>query len=195
MITSRKTSFLGSTALNSTLNSILLALRVSLPLLALTLVTPDLSAAELGAQLVNPDIRDASDKPAKIPDFGKKVLAIFYTDPDVADQNDPFADKLKAAKLDEATYKGIGVANLKDTWLPNSVIRAMVRRKIEKYDATILTDPNRLLATAWKLGDCNEKSAVIVVDKTGKLRYLKLGAMTQAEMNSTFDLVKKLMAE
>ncbi len=47
----------------------------------------------------NANIRDANDAPATIPDLGKKVLAVFYSDPDVSDQNDPFADKLKAANL------------------------------------------------------------------------------------------------
>jgi len=152
-------------------------------------------AANVGDQLKNPTVRDANDGPATIPSFGNKVLAIFYTDPDVSDQNDPFADKLKAAKLDETVYKGIGIANMKDTWLPNSVIRSIVRRKIEKYDATILTDPERLLVNAWSLGDCNDKSVVIIVDKKGKLQYLKKGPMYAKEMEDGMALVRRLMAE
>lgn len=153
------------------------------------------NAANVGEQLKNPVVRDANDKPATLPGFGSKVLAIFYTDPDVSDQNDPFADKLKAANLDEKVYKGIGIANMKDTWLPNSVIRSIVRRKIEKYDATILTDPERLLTASWNLGDCNEKSVVLIIDKQGRLQYIKKGAMTNAEMESGMALVRKLMAE
>lgn len=155
----------------------------------------DAFALSPGTKLTNPEIRDANDQPAKIPDFGSKVLAIFYTDPDVSDQNDPFADKLKAADLDKSVYKGVGVANLKDTWLPDSVIRSIVRKKIAKYDATILTDPNRILATAWDLGDCNEQAVVLVIDKKGVVRYVKKGAMSAAEQESTFALVKQLMAE
>jgi predicted transcriptional regulator len=155
----------------------------------------DALAASVGQQLDNPEIRDANDQPAKIPDFGHKVLALFYTDPDVSDMNDPFADKLKAANLDKSVYRGVGIANLKDTWLPNSVIRSIVRRKIEKYDATILTDPNHLLPDAWQLGSCDGSSVVLILDKTGKLRYIKNGAMTPAEMDSTFNLVLQLMKE
>lgn len=161
----------------------------------LACVASDASALTVGAQLSNPDLRDASDAPAKIPDFGKKVLAIFYTDPDVSDLNDPFADMLKAADLDESIYRGMGVANMKDTWLPNSVIRSIIRRKIEKYDATILTDPDHLLSKAWDLGDCDGQSIVIIVDKQGRARYYKRGAMSAAEMESAFALVKQLMAE
>lgn len=152
-------------------------------------------AASVGQKLSNVQIRDANNQPSYIPDLGKKVLAIFYSDPDVADMNDPFADKLKAANLDKATYRGVGIANLKDTWLPDEVIRAMVRKKIEKYNATILTDPDRLLATAWGLGDCNGTSVVLILDKAGTLRYLKKGAMTAAEIESGHQLVLQLMAE
>lgn len=153
------------------------------------------AAAEIGAKLPNTTIQDANKQPATIPDFGKKVIAIFYADPDVSDQNDPFADLLKAADLDKATYRGVGIANLKDTWLPNSVILSIVRRKIEKYDATILTDPDHLLSTAWGLGDCNQQSVVVIIDKQGRAQYVKKGAMSPAEMQQGFELVKRLMAE
>ena len=155
----------------------------------------DALAASVGQQLSNTEIRDANDQPAKIPDFGTKVLALFYTDPDVSDMNDPFADKLKAANLDKTVYRGVGIADLKDTWLPNSVIRAIVRKKIEKYDATILTDPDHLLTSAWQLGSCDGSSMVIIVDKTGHLRFFKNGPMSPAEMESTFNLVLQLMKE
>ncbi len=172
---------------------------VSRGLLAAALVfsvnLTDASAASVGQKLTNPELRDGNDQAAKIPDFGTKVLAIFYSDPDVSDQNDPFADKLKAANLDKTVYRGVGVANMKDTWLPDSVIRTIVRKKIAKYDATILTDPNHLLADAWSLGNCDEKSVVIVLDKTGTVRYVKSGAMTPAEIESTFNLVTQLMKE
>lgn len=159
------------------------------------LQTPAALAVNVGDQLKNATVRDANDKPATVPDFGKKVLAIFYTDADVSDQNDPFADVLKAADLNESVYKGIGVANMKDTWLPNSVIRAIVRKKIEKYDATILTDPDHLLADAWGLGSCDNYSVVLIIDKKGKLQYIKKGAMTEAEKQAGLALVKRLMAE
>lgn len=163
-------------------------------LLSTLFVSPAL-ALEAGTQLQNATIRDANDKPATFPDFGKKVLAIFYNDPDKADQMDPMADVLKAANLDETVYRGIGVANMADTWLPNSVIRAIVRKKIEKDHATILTDPDRLLPKAWSLGDCNDKGVFVIVDKKGKAQYVKKGTMTKAEMDAALALVKKLMAE
>jgi predicted transcriptional regulator len=155
----------------------------------------DAIAASVGQKVSNPELRDANDKPAKIPDIGSKVVAVFYSDPDVSDMNDAFADKLKAANLDKAKYRGVGVANLKETWLPDEVIRSVVRKKIEKYGATILTDPDRVLATAWGLGDCNEQSVVIILDKTATVQYVKKGKMNATEIESGYQLVVKLMEQ
>jgi predicted transcriptional regulator len=164
-------------------------------LLAFALFSLPVLAASVGQVLANVEIRNANNEPAKIPNLGKKVLSIFYTDPDVSDLNDPFADALNAANLSKEAHQGIGIANLKDTWLPGSVVRAVVRRKIEKYDSVILTDPDHLLATAWGMGDCNEQSVVLVIDKTSKLRYMKRGAMSAAEIEAGLALVKQLIAE
>ncbi len=168
-----------------------------LPILccALLITTQSAVAATVGQVVPQVTIRDANDNPASLPDYGKKVIALFISDPDAADINDPFADKLKQANLDLSVYRGIGVANLPDTYLPNSVIRAMVRKKIEKYDATILTDVDSTLAKAWGLGDLNGSGAVVVLDKKGVVRFQKKGAMTAAEIESTHQLVLKLMAE
>ena len=142
----------------------------------------------------NVQLRDAEDEPLKIPNLGKKVLTVFYTDPDEADQNDPFADLLKAAKLPKEKYQGIGVANLKDTWKPNFAIRAMVRRKIKKYNSTILTDPEHLLKKAWKLGDCNETSLVIILGPDKKVHFIKRGKMSKGDMDTALAKINELIA-
>lgn len=161
---------------------------LSMPLIALALAPGDL--------VKNVSIRDANDKPATIPFFGQRVITIFYTDADVSDQNDPFADYLKAADLPEDKHKGIGIANLKDApWKPNSLIRAIIRSKIEKYDATILTDPDLTLAKSWNLGNCDELSVVIVIDKAGKVQYVKKGALSKAEMEKVLTLIKGLIGQ
>lgn len=168
---------------------------IGLSAIFLCLAIIPLTAIQVGQTVNNVHIRDANDQPAWIPDLGRKVITIFYTDPDVKDQNDPFADMLKAAKLPKKYYRGVGVANLKDTWKPSSIIRVFVRQKIKKYKSTILTDPDHLLKKAWRLGDCNEKSVVVVIDRNRTVRFVKKGALSGAERKSTFDLIKKLIAE
>lgn len=150
----------------------------------------------VGQELTDVELRDGtSDKPSKIPDFGKKVLAIFYTDADVADMNDPLADALKAKNLDKETYRGIGVANLADSKAPNFIIKSVVRGKIEKYKSTILTDPDRLLRKTWNLGECNNNSIVLIVGKDKKVAHVQRGEIRGKDIESIVALVEKLMKE
>ncbi len=165
-------------------------------LIALGLVTSPALAVQVGDVLKNVNIKDAEDEPATIPYWGEKVLTIFYTDPDVSDQNDPFADLLDAANLPEAKHKGIGIANMKDAPLkPNFVIRAIIRGKIEKYDTIILTDPDQVIPGAWNLGDCNDLSVVLVIDKTGTVRYVKKGAMSRKDQEEAMAIIRGLIGE
>lgn len=163
---------------------------------ALALSASAALAADVGQALKDVELRDGTtDKPTGIPGFGKKVLAIFYTDADVADMNDPLADALKEKKLNLDVYKGIGVANLADSKAPNFIIRSVVRGKIEKYKSTILTDPDRALSKAWGLGDCNNTSVVVIVDKHGKVAHLQRGEIRGKDIETIVALVQKLMAE
>lgn len=150
----------------------------------------------VGKTYQNPTLRDGSDKPVTIPDFGQKVVLVMYTDPDVADQNDVFADAVKAANLSQRVYRSVGVANMEDApFKPNGIIRSVVRGKIKKYGVTILTDPKKLLIGAWDLGDCNEKSVVLIFDQKGVLRYAKKGELSAEERTSTLALMKQLVAD
>jgi len=152
-----------------------------------------ISALNVGDTISNVSIKDANNNSAFIPDLGTKTLTIFYTDPDVKDQNDPFADYLKAANLPKATYTAMGVVNLKDTWLPNSLLRSLIREKIKKYDATILTDTDRVLQNKWKLGDCDDKSIVIVIDKNRKILFIHKGAVPKSDFGNILNIIKKAL--
>lgn len=153
-------------------------------------------AAEVGQELTNVELRDGStDKPSPIPDFGKKVIAVFYTDADVADMNDPLADVLKAKNLDETVYRGLGIANLADSKAPNFIIKGVVKGKIDKYKSTILTDADHSLSKGWTLGDCNNTSVVLVLGKDKKVHYLHKGGIRGKDIETVVALVEKLMKE
>lgn len=164
-------------------------------LLAVPLLSISAFAIGTGAILKNIKVRDAKNNPAWIPNFGKKVLIILYNDVDVADQNDPFANTMKAAKITGNNYQAIGIANMKDApWKPNSVIRYMARRKIKQYPGTvILTDPEYILRDAWGLGNCNQKSVLIVIGKDKKVHYYKKGKLSDAESQEALAIIQKLV--
>jgi len=173
--------------------SIISKLLLSLALLLLPLGSA--LALRVGQTVNTVQVRDSNNRPASIPDLGKKVLTIFYTDPDVKDQNEPFRDLLKAANLDKDKYRGLGVVNMKDTWKPNWAIRRVVRQKEAKFNSLILTDPDYSLKKAWDLGDCDEKDIAIVIGKDRKVYYLKAGKMTPEENQRGLKLIKELMAK
>ena len=151
---------------------------------------------KVGYRVKSIQVRDARNNPATIPDLGRKILTLFYTDPDVQEQNEPFRDALKAAKLDRTFYRGLGVVNMKDTWKPNFAIRSVVRKKIAKFKSTILTDVDHTLRDKWGLGDVNDKDVVIVIGADSKVKYLKTdGAMSAAEIRQGLALVKQLIED
>ena len=155
-----------------------------------------LAEPKVGDKLENPEVRDAKDAPARLPEWGNKVLLIMYTDPDEADQNDEFADAVKAANLPKDVFQSMGVANMKDAPAkPNWIIRSIVRGKVKKYKVTILTDPDRSLIAQWDLGDCNNKSVALIIGKDKKLKYIKKGQLSADEIKSTLELLKKVISE
>jgi len=148
-----------------------------------------------GTLLQNVQVRDTRNKPAWIPEFGKKVLIILYNDVDVTDQNDLFATLIQKAKIPEEKKLPIGIANMKDApWKPDSVIRYMARRKIKQYPGTvILTDPEYILRDAWGLGNCNQKSVVIIIGTDKKVHFYKKGKMNESEAQQGLEIIRKLV--
>lgn len=152
---------------------------------------PCTKEVSVGETLPTATVQDANKQAAQVPGFGERVLLILYTDPDVADQNDPFADAVKAANLDKNVFQSIGIANMEDAPAkPNWIIRAIVRSKIKKYNVSILTDPDLSLIKQWNLCKCDDKSVVLVVGKDKKLKYYKKGALSADETAKVIALLK-----
>lgn len=110
-----------------------------------------------------------------IPFLGEKVVIIFYVDPDVQRLTDPLSDALEEEKfpLDKTAF--IGIANCKDTWIPNALIRMRARKQQERFpQSLILLDYDHQLAKAWDLGDCNNKVVTLIIGKDLKIKYLKV---------------------
>ena len=78
-----------------------LVILVAVMSLSLGLITEKGNAASVGQTLNSVKIKDSNNNPKCIPDIGKKVITIFYVDPDQKDATDPIADALKAKKFDE----------------------------------------------------------------------------------------------
>jgi hypothetical protein len=156
---------------------------------------------KLNAQLVvgksvsTMQLIDPNDKPKNIPFIGEKVVMILYTDPDVKDVNDPLSNAVKAKNYSKDSYLGVGIANCKDTWIPNAGIRFKARQKEQQFPGSvILLDEKLLLAKTWVLGNCNESGVVIVIGKDSKVKYLKT-VKSAEESKSIIPVVTKIIED
>lgn len=168
---------------------------VALSLLAAAVAGTALYAISVNQSLSNLNIKDANDVPARIPDFGSKVLTIFYNDTEAADLSDPMSDALKAKNFPESKNRGIGIANLKDSVAPNWLIRKIIKGKIAKYNTTILTDVDQTVPRSWGLGDCNNKSVCIIIGKDSKVKYVKYLDKYHPATQADIDQVVKVVAD
>jgi hypothetical protein len=152
-------------------------------------------AQSLPRRVRNVEVQDLDAKKARLPWWGEKNLMIFYVDPDVPKQNDEFISHIeKTGRLAGPNIEGFGIINLKDSWypVPNSVIRQIAESRTAKNGATILCDPDHWFSSAWRLGDCNDKFVIMLVNKAGELVYISKGEMDEAEQQRFIEAADKL---
>jgi hypothetical protein len=86
---------------------------------------------------------------------------------------------------------------MKDSAVPNFIIRSKIREKIEKYKSTILTDVDLTLPRVWGLGDCNDKSVFVLIGKDKKIKYLryvdKNTPWSPEEINAVIKMIDDLL--
>lgn len=139
----------------------------------------------------NVELKGLNNEPMMLPFFGERNIIFFYIDPDKHKQNEELTYEMERRHTATGpNIEGFGVLNLKDTMLPNGLIRMMTRKRTEKNKAIVLTDDNRTLARAWGLGDCNNCFALIVVNKQGELVYCKKGELTKEEQEEFFEFIE-----
>jgi predicted transcriptional regulator len=151
--------------------------------------------AQIGKTVSNVKLADPNDNPKEIPDLGSKIVMVIYTDPDVKDVNDPLSDAITAKAFPKDKYRGLGIANCKDTWIPNAGIRMKSRQKEKQFPGTvILLDVNNYLPKAWGLSVCDEAGVVVIIGKDKKIKYIKY-VKTQEESKAITPEVIKIISE
>lgn len=164
--------------------------KLLLTLVALVTVV-SLSAQGNHKKLENVELCNLKKEPAMLPWWGEKHLLIFYVDPDRHKQNEDFTIEIEENHVAEGeNIEGFGVLNLKDTMLPNGIVRTMARKRTEKNGATVLADTDRTLAKAWDLGDCNNQFVLMLVSKDGEMLYLRKGELTEEDKKEFYRVVK-----
>lgn len=151
------------------------------------------SAQNLPRKVENVKLLDLEGKAASLPFFGEKNLMIFYVDPDRHKQNEDFTIELEENHRAQGdNLYGFGVMNLKDApMIPNGMARSMAKKRTAKNGATVLADQDRILSTAWGLGDCNNQFVLMIVSKEGELVFLRKGELSAKDKEEFYRVIEK----
>ncbi len=150
--------------------------------------------SQVGDKVENIEIVDLQGNPAKLPHWGKKNVLIFYVDPDAYLNGNDTADF--AAEIEEnkraagPAIEGFGILDFPDTCLPKNMLRKICAKRTEKNGATILEDSKHLVKNQWGLGNCNGKFLLILVDKSGVIRYIRREPMDKAGKVEFYNMIK-----
>lgn len=110
------------------------------------------------------------------------------------EKNATLIEAIKSAGLPHDRYQTTTIVNTDDA-IPGSGM--FVRSSIESIKAlpvvAFIVDSNGVARNAWQLKE--EGSAVIVLDKDGRVQWVKDGALTQQEVQQVVDLLHKLLSK
>lgn len=169
-------------------------MKVILILAAVFTLSASTVAAQTPARKVkNVQVCDLDGNLVNLPNFGKKHLMIFYVDPDRHKQNNDFTVELETNhRADSPNIYGFGVMNLKDApMVPNGMARSMAKKRTETNGATVLADEDRILSTAWGLGDCNNQFVLLFVTKEGDLVFSRKGVLSEQDKAAFYKVLEK----
>ena len=145
---------------------------------------------QVGDKASDWSLRDADKKLYTMQNWAGKVLLVNYNDPDEKDMNEHFNDAVKEESknglLKEATFKGIGIADCKASWKPDSLIRSFGASAAKKYNTVILFDYDASLRNAWGLKE--DSANAILLDKNGVCRAIIRGRVPDDQVASLVQL-------
>ena len=111
------------------------------------------------------------------------------------EKNANLIEAIKAAKLPHDTYQTTTIVNTDDA-IPGSgmFVRSSLESNKKLYPwSQIIVDDEGMTLKAWQLE--SESSAVFVLDKEGRVQWVKDGALTQEEVQQVIALLHKLLGQ
>ena len=111
------------------------------------------------------------------------------------EKNAALIEAIKAANLPHDRYQTTTIINTDDA-IPGSAmfVRSSIESNKELYPwSQFVVDSNGVVRKAWQLAEGS--SAVVVLDKDGRVEYAKDGALSQAEVQQVVALLQKLLSK
>ncbi|KJG24321.1 hypothetical protein UA70_16995, partial [Raoultella planticola] len=109
--------------------------------------------------------------------------------------NATLIEAIKAAKFPHDRYQTTTIVNTDDA-IPGSgmFVRSSIESNKQLYPwSQFIVDSNGLARKAWQLQE--ESSAIVVLDKDGRVQWAKDGALTQDEVQQVVALLHKLLSK
>lgn len=111
------------------------------------------------------------------------------------EKNATLIEAIKAAKLPHDRYQTTTIVNTDDA-IPGSgmFVRSNIESNKQLYPwSQFIVDSDGLARKAWQLQE--ESSAIVVLDKDGRVQWAKDGALTQDEVQQVVALLHKLLSK
>lgn len=111
------------------------------------------------------------------------------------EKNATLIEAIKAAKFPHDKYQTTTIVNTDDA-IPGSgmFVRSSLESNKKLYPwSQFIVDSNGLVRQSWQLEE--ESSAIVVLDKEGRVEWVKDGALTQQEVQQVIALLHKLLAQ
>jgi len=111
------------------------------------------------------------------------------------EKNATLVEAIKAAKLPHDRYQTTTIVNTDDA-IPGSgmFVRSSLESNKKLYPwSQFIVDSNGVTRKAWQLEE--ESSAIVVLDKNGRVEWVKDGALTQDEVQQVVALLHKLLTQ
>lgn len=111
------------------------------------------------------------------------------------EKNATLIEAIKAANLPHDKYQTTTIVNTDDA-IPGSgmFVRSSLESNKKLYPwSQFIVDSNGIARKAWQLDE--ESSAIVVLDKDGRVQWAKDGALTQEEVQQVIALLHKLLSK
>lgn len=111
----------------------------------------------------------------------------------VKEKNEPLMTAIKAANFDRQHYQTTTIVNADDAVIATGVFVKSSTEDGKKANphSQVVLDQKSAVKNAWALKE--KESAIIVLDKGGKVKFVAEGKLSDAEVKGVIDLVKGLL--
>lgn len=108
------------------------------------------------------------------------------------EKNQALVDAIKAAHFNAAKYQTTSIINADDAVIGTGmfVTSSAEKGKKENAHSQVVLDAKGAVKKAWGLRE--KDSAIILLDKTGKVQFVKEGQLTAAEVQEVIERIKQL---